>query len=342
MPLVTPVAVIIGAGLMGHWHAAVAARAGARILAVVDTDLARAQALASRYRAAAFTNLRAMQAAWPTTTQSTVPPLVAHVCTPMHTHVAYCSELLAAGMHVLCEKPLAATAAEVEALLATAARHGRLLCPVHQFAFQAGVQRVKDGIARLGPITRVTFSFQSAGGGQRAGAALDEVVADIMPHAFSVLSRLWPAQDLAAMNWQTVRAAPGELAATTSAGDATVSMVFSLSSRPTEACLVLAGRQGSAHIDFFHGYAYWRGGEVSRRRKVLQPFASAMRTWLAASTNLAQRAWQREVAYPGLRNLVADFYGAVLAGHGAPLMAAEIVATYRARDELLRCAGWPA
>lgn len=325
-----PAAAIIGAGLMGRWHAAVALREGARIVGVVDADVARAQALAARHGAAAFGSVEAML--------SSIRPRVAHVCTPMDTHLACCLALLEAGIDVLCEKPLAATVSEIESLLGVAARRGRIVCPVHQFAMQDGVRIVGDRLGELGPITRVAFTFSSAGGGQRKGSALDEVVADIMPHAFSVLCRLLPTLDLAALRWQAVRAAAGELCAMAATDGLTVSMVFSMSSRPTEAAAMVVGQRGSAHIDFFHGFAYLLGGEVSRTRKLLQPFTLATRQWLAAGSNLARRAWRREAAYPGLRPLVAGFYRAAAAAAPAPLTAAEIVTTYRARDALLRCA----
>ena len=316
---------------MGRWHAAVASREGAQIVGVVDADLSRAKSLAARYGASAFSSVGAMLAS--------VRPQVAHVCTPMATHLECCRALLAAGSDVLCEKPLAAAASDVEELLETAAQGGRMVCPVHQFVMQAGVQHVCSRRDELGPITRVEFTFSSAGGGQRQGQELDAVVADIMPHAFSVLCRLLPTLDLAALAWQAVHAAPGELSAIAAANGITLSLVFSMSSRPTEAGLRVVGQRGSAQIDFFHGFAYFVDGEVSRRRKLLHPFTQATRHWTAAASNLAQRAWRRESAYPGLRTLVAAFYRAAASRGPAPLSMGEIVSTYRARDALLRCVG---
>ena len=48
--------VVVGAGLMGGWHADAAVRSGGRVGAVVDRDLARAQSLAARYSAPIATN----------------------------------------------------------------------------------------------------------------------------------------------------------------------------------------------------------------------------------------------------------------------------------------------
>src|SRR5689334_10614548 len=94
---------IVGAGLMGRWHAFSAARAGGSIVAVVDPNQARARRLASRSRAArAFSTLDgALERAD-----------VVHVCTPTAAHVAVIAQALDARRHVLVEKPLAPTVAE--------------------------------------------------------------------------------------------------------------------------------------------------------------------------------------------------------------------------------------
>jgi predicted dehydrogenase len=47
-----------------------------------------------------------------------------HICTPNSTHTEYAERALAAGRHVVCEKPLAVSAAEAEHLTAAAERSG--------------------------------------------------------------------------------------------------------------------------------------------------------------------------------------------------------------------------
>jgi len=62
------------------------------------------------------------------------------IASPNHLHASQAVECLAAGKHVLCEKPMATTVAECDAMMAAAERAGRLLSigyhmrfhPVHQ------------------------------------------------------------------------------------------------------------------------------------------------------------------------------------------------------------------
>src|SRR5579862_5146702 len=120
-------AIVLGAGLMGRWHAEAARRAGADILAIVDPDAARARALARRFPGAAVATRLDDVAA--------VEAAVAHITAPTSTHAALADACLGRGWHVLVEKPLAPDALATVAILDSARAHGRLLCPVHQFIY---------------------------------------------------------------------------------------------------------------------------------------------------------------------------------------------------------------
>ena len=58
---------------------------------------------------------------------SEVKPDVVHVLTPNRLHAPITIAALEAGAHVMCEKPMAATAADARAMLETARRTGKLL-----------------------------------------------------------------------------------------------------------------------------------------------------------------------------------------------------------------------
>ncbi len=85
--------------------------------------------------------------------------------TPSHLHVPYTLEALAAGHNVLCEKPLARRAAEVDELVAAAKRAGKLLAIFQQSRFAPYFQQVRRVIASgvLGRIVMIKIAFNGFG-----------------------------------------------------------------------------------------------------------------------------------------------------------------------------------
>jgi predicted dehydrogenase len=79
---------------------------------------------------------------------------VVDICTPNQTHVPIALAALQAGKHVLCEKPLATTAADVQLLIETARSAERLLMAAQHFRFQTSTRQLKAVIdeGKLGDI----------------------------------------------------------------------------------------------------------------------------------------------------------------------------------------------
>lgn len=69
------------------------------------------------------------------------------ICTPPDLHLAQATQALEAGKHVILEKPLVASLAEVDALEATIARTGRTLMPIFQARFGNGLAKAKHVLA---------------------------------------------------------------------------------------------------------------------------------------------------------------------------------------------------
>ena len=113
-------------------------------------------------------------------------------------------------------------------------------------------------------------------------------------------------------------------------------ILVSLSGRPTRNSLRIVGDKGSLHVDLYHGFSVLERGAVSRRHKALRPFARSLRTLGAAGANLIARTARWEPAYPGLRELVKEFYGAVEGARPAPISAEESLDVARARDTVIR------
>jgi predicted dehydrogenase len=308
---------------MGRWHAAAAERAGARIVAVTDPDPARAAWLARRHGGRAVD---------PATLLTGHNLDAAHVCTPLDTHAAIVADLLGAGVPVLVEKPLARDTAETERLVSLARAARVPLCPVHQFPFQPGARRILSAPERLGTLLHADYVACSAGG--RGGpTALDDVVADILPHPLSLLWRVLPGPP-DAWTWRTMRSGAGEFRAYAVTGAASASLLISMGGRPTRNTLRLVGTGGTAHLDLFHGFATVESAAVSRARKVSRPFTHAGTTLAAATVNLVARTLRREPAYPGLRELIERFYRAVRSGGAPPITSEEALDVARTRDLL--------
>jgi predicted dehydrogenase len=71
---------------------------------------------------------------------------VVDICTPNQTHAPIALAALRAGKHVLCEKPLATTAADVRLLIDAADAGGRVLMAAQHFRFQTSSRQLKDQI----------------------------------------------------------------------------------------------------------------------------------------------------------------------------------------------------
>ncbi|HET9985621.1 MAG TPA: Gfo/Idh/MocA family oxidoreductase [Longimicrobiales bacterium] len=111
---------VVGAGILGRRHARVFHEIeGARLVAVADPSLEKATAAAEPAGALAFEDLGRLLEA--------VECDVVAIATPDHLHATPVLAALAAGKHVLVEKPLATTLAEARAMVDEAARRGLVL-----------------------------------------------------------------------------------------------------------------------------------------------------------------------------------------------------------------------
>ena len=132
---------VIGAGDMGARHARHWAAAGARVVAVVDPDRARAELAAAETGAEAFTEASEALA---------LAPEAVSVCTPTYLHARYTIAALEAGAHVLCEKPVALRLADAYAMRDAAAAAGRELRIGFMRRFDPAFDQLLDLTRRAG------------------------------------------------------------------------------------------------------------------------------------------------------------------------------------------------
>jgi predicted dehydrogenase len=306
---------IVGAGLMGRWHAQYAAVSGAEIAAIVDPDPAARATLGKKYGTAAqFADLEACLGS------DSVE--VVHVCTPSESHFRLVAHALEAGKHVLVEKPVAGSAAETRRLVQLAEQNGVLLNPVHQFPFQHGFRTLLDRLDRLGTPVELSFVTNSAGGTGRKADERRELLFSILPHPLS-LFRAVLRTSVAGIGWQVIASTDDDLDLGATHDRTILRARISLRGRPTTNVLTVVGDRATGHVDLFHGFSIVQGGAPSRRTKVTQPFSYAEKLLVAAGTNLVRRSARLEPAYPGLRELIDLFYDAVRRRTTGPIPDAE-------------------
>jgi UDP-N-acetyl-2-amino-2-deoxyglucuronate dehydrogenase len=130
---------LVGCGKVGQIHAAALRRLPeSDFVAVCDSDSARAAAFAERHGARPFTDVGAMLR------DAGVEAVV--IGTPHPLHAAPAIAAAEAGAHVLVEKPLAASLADCDAMLAAARRAGVRLGVISQRRFYEPVRRMKAAI----------------------------------------------------------------------------------------------------------------------------------------------------------------------------------------------------
>jgi predicted dehydrogenase len=313
---------------MGYWHGRAARRLDAQLVAIVDPDAGRADALARRLRVT-------MTADDPSDLLQEGRVDAVHICSPRSTHAALAYHAIESGVHAFVEKPLADSAQETQRLVDIARRHAVVLCPVHQIAFQRGTEVAARALAGLGDLSVIDIRICSAGGLGRTERELGEILDDILPHPLSVLRKLWPHARLEPQHWFVSHPRAGELLVGGVHSGAHLSMLITLHARPTRFEMMVSGTRGTVRLDFFHGFAVHHNGSVSRLRKVAQPFGAALNLLGAASVNLLGRGLHGEFAYPGLRGLTRAFYAAARGEAPPPIPAEDIIAVATARDALL-------
>ena len=317
-------AAIVGAGLMGKWHAHAVARCGHMVVAIVDSNADRARAIAREHAGAdAYSALGDVR----------VPVDVVHVCTPTGTHRALVEDALSRGWHVIVEKPLASSTNETRELLQRAEACERLLVPVHQFLFQRGVLEAAALLPRIGPLLHFDATVCTAGAADRRPDEQDRVALEVLPHALALMMRL-VSSDVAVPRWHIRHTRAGEVRLDGVMADVNVSALVSTAGRPTTNSLRLIAAHGTVHVDLFHGFAVSTKGRTTRVGKIAQPFVSGTALLARATSNLARRTVSREPAYPGLRELVRRTYDAAANDGPPPISPAETLAVAMALDHI--------
>ena len=170
---------VAGAGAFGRNHLRVAreletAGEGVALVAAVETDAGRAEEAAKKYGIKTFANVDELLKA-----DLKLDTAIVAVPTVKHHDVA--AALLDAGLDLMVEKPLAATLAEADDLIARAERGNRILQPGH-------LERFNPAVLAVEPTLKRPMFFEAHRLSVFTPRALDvDVVLDLMIHDLDIV-----------------------------------------------------------------------------------------------------------------------------------------------------------
>ena len=140
---------VIGAGFIGAVHAHAARRARARVVGTVASSPAGTEQAVARLGA---------ERGFGSAEELAISPDidVVHICTPNHLHRPLAEAAMAAGKHVICEKPLATSAAEADGLRAAARTAGVVATVPFVYRFYPMVREARARVTGdFGPVRLV-------------------------------------------------------------------------------------------------------------------------------------------------------------------------------------------
>jgi UDP-N-acetylglucosamine 3-dehydrogenase len=170
---------VIGVGSMGKNHARVYNELPeAELVAVVDTDLKTAEAVAANFGTRAYIDPREML--------DKEKPDAVSIAVPTSLHTQVGMDVLEAGAHVLMEKPIAASVEESRRLIDKARLENRQLMVGHIVRFNPAMQVLKQKLQE-GALGRIFQVFCRRAGPFPARIRDVGVVVDLAPHDVDVM-----------------------------------------------------------------------------------------------------------------------------------------------------------
>ncbi len=346
-------AATIGTGKISEEHLkflGTTGRAGglSTIVGVCDLSPAMAKFAADRFGAeggAAFTDYNKMIAE--------ARPDVVHILTPPHTHAKLVADCLAAGVHVLVEKPVAPTHAEFLRLADLAKTAGKRLVEDHNYRFNAPVRAIETLVAsgQIGDVREVDVRMSLAvrtPGGRYTDTSLPHpshklpcgVIHEFVTHLGYLALRFLPSIDRVSAGWSkhaTDRLFKyDDLDALLIGGPVHGRIRFTSHAGPDAFMVTVRGTQGWVETDLFQPHL--RVVKPRRGGKQLSPLvnqfvngAELVRSSLRGFKNKIMQV----TPYEGLQTFLHQTYTALAAGTEPPVTFEDMDRVSRLVDALL-------
>ena len=345
-------AAVIGTGGISKEHLTFLASSGrADLVGVCDMSPIAVDVAATTYGTTAYADVATMLA--------DARPDVVHVLTPPTTHVALSEQCLAAGAHVICEKPITLDAPDLDRLLAAADRAGKRLIENHNYRFNPEVEQL-DALVASGTIGRVGEVEVRMGlpvndpGGRFGDPNLPSpihllpagVIHDFITHLTYLVTHFTPGVDWATVDsrWSNhggvAHVAVDDLDAILvgEGPDGAVHARIRFSALLAPDCfeITVRGTAGYGQVELFSG----RVSEVIPRPggKQLSPIVNMMvggASMFVGGPRSLKRKIMQQGPYVGLARFLDLTYAALAAGAVPPVTADDMLVTSRLIDRLV-------
>lgn len=337
---------VIGCGVIAHQHLPfLSASPLVELVGVCDASPVTARFCRDRYGAeASYTGVDALL--------TEAAPEVVHILTPPHTHVALIEQCLAAGCHVICEKPMCEDANEAERLLALARHHGRVLIESQNYRFNDQL-RALDALIDNGSVgtvrdVEIIFALDLATNPLGDPNLVDArstlpggAVHDLAPHAAYLVLHLlrWASVDRVDGHLLNASGNPrvvaDQLYATVRVGEARGRIIVASDFQPASFSVSIRGTGGRAEIDFFQPYLRHVRGTDFGKKAPLEQLRSGFSLMRSGFANFRDKVLQH-TPYHGLRRMLDETYTALSKGLPPPVTESQIVASHTLVDRLVK------
>lgn len=338
-------AAVIGCGAIAYEHLPFFSGCSrSKLVAVCDRSAALSKAAAVRFGAeGSFLEVDAMLA--------TVKPDVVHVLTPPHTHDGIVRAALAAGAHVICEKPMTGTARESAALLDAASAAGRVLQESRNLLFNDPIIELKRLITdgRLGRVVEcevmLSLDFLSGPFGDKnlSGPAVrlpGGAVHDFIPHlAYLFLelggvSQVDEVRGILANRSGNPRAEYDFVDTLIQAQHVRGRLRIATDTAPDAFKVIVRGTAASAETDLYNPFMYIDGKPNVGKRAPLGHVAGGFGLIGSGIKGMRNKIMQHGTMH-GLPRMLNSIYTAIAEGSPPPFTRDEILATARLTDRLV-------
>lgn len=339
-------AAIIGCGTIAYEHLPYLSTSPlVELVAVCDRSHVAADFVRQRFHAKqAFTDHAAML--------REAQPDVVHVLTPPHTHVAIARDCLDAGAHVVCEKPMAGTAAETRDLLDYAAKQQRVLVESRNYLCNDSVieiGRIIDS-GRLGEVLEIDlllsldFVAGPFGDLNLAGPGVDlpaGAVHDFLPHlAYLFLTLARHSGEVGDVRGRlanlscNARAAFDHLDALIVGGATRGRIRITSDVGPDSFRVYVRGSKSSLESDLFNPFLRIDGPPDVGKRSALGQMRNGLSLFRAGFSNLRNKVMQHGT-YHGMPRMLDAIYRSLATGSPPPFKPEEMIDTARLVDRLV-------